>query len=108
MLNLLEVKDWPPSGKCLPHFSPVVAESWACGLQCSLLRDVLWENSSSIVERLREGREPREQLDESIADLNATLSDLLVFSKDIALHIDSCDLNSFLRRRLLRKSVFIE
>ena len=49
------------------------------------------------MERLREGRERAEQLDESIADLNTTLSDLLVFSKDIALHLTSCDLHTFLR-----------
>jgi signal transduction histidine kinase len=67
------------------------------GLQCSLLRDLLLEDTAPAEERLNEGCERTAQLDESIADLNATLSDLLIFSKDVALHLDFCDLDLFLR-----------
>ena len=58
------------------------------GLQSSLLRDILLDDSALAEERLREGRERVEQLDESIADLSTTLSDLLIFSKDVALHLN--------------------
>lgn len=67
------------------------------GLQSSLLRDILLDDSTPAEERLREGRERVEQLDESIADLNTTLSDLLIFSKDVALHLNPCRLSSLLR-----------
>jgi len=50
--------------------------------------EMCYGNSSSIVERLREGRERAEQLDESIADLMLRCL-IACFSKDIALHIDS-------------------
>jgi len=60
------------------------------GLQSSLLRDVLLDDGMIAEERLREGRERVEQLDESIADLSTTLSDLLIFSKDVALHLNPC------------------
>jgi signal transduction histidine kinase len=67
------------------------------GLQSSLLRDVLLDDSAPAEERLREGRERVEQLDESIADLNTTLSDLLIFSKEVALHLNPCLLSPLLR-----------
>jgi signal transduction histidine kinase len=67
------------------------------GLQSSLLRDVLLDDLAPAEERLREGRERVEQLDESIADLNTTLSDLLIFSKDVALHLNPCCLGPLLR-----------
>lgn len=67
------------------------------GLQSSLLRDVLLDDSAPAEERLREGREKVEQLDESIADLNTTLSDLLIFSKDVTLHVNPCLLSSLVR-----------
>ena len=67
------------------------------GLQSSLLRDVLLEDSSPVAVRVSEGRERVEQLDESIADLNTTLSDLLIFSKDVSLHLDPCQLDLFLQ-----------
>lgn len=67
------------------------------GLQSSLLRDVLLEDSSPVSARINEGRERVEQLDESIADLNTTLSDLLIFSKDVSLHLDSCQLTPLLQ-----------
>lgn len=67
------------------------------GLQSSLLRDVLLDDAVSSDERLQEGRERVEQLDVSIADLNATLSDLLIFSKEVSLHRDECCLETLLR-----------
>lgn len=67
------------------------------GLQSSLLRDVLLDDSSPVTARVNEGRERVEQLDESIADLNTTLSDLLIFSKDVSLHLDSCQLHLLLQ-----------
>ena len=70
------------------------------GLQSSLLRDVLLDDAMAMEERLHESRERVEQLDESIADLNTTLSDLLIFSKDVALH-----LNPYLLCPLLREAV---
>ncbi|MGH7966563.1 MAG: ATP-binding protein, partial [Candidatus Binatia bacterium] len=35
-------------------------------------------------------------LDATVADLNTTLSDLLIFSRDFALHLDFCSLESLL------------
>lgn len=67
------------------------------GLQSALLRDVLLDHAAPIEERLREGRERVEQLDESVADLNTTLSDLLIFSKEVALHLNPCLLRSLLQ-----------
>jgi signal transduction histidine kinase len=67
------------------------------GLQSSLLREVLLDDTVPVEERFREGQERVEQLDESIADLSSTLSDLLVFSKDVALHLAPCPLQSLLR-----------
>lgn len=67
------------------------------GLQSALLRDVLLDDMTSSDERLYEGRERVEQLDESIADLNATLSDLLIFSKEVSLHREECHLADLLQ-----------
>lgn len=67
------------------------------GLQSSLLRDVLLDDAVPSQERLLEGRERVEQLDVSIADLNATLSDLLIFSKEVSLHRSECRLETLLR-----------
>ena len=67
------------------------------GLQSALLRDVLLDDAMSPASRLQEGRERVEQLDESIADLNTTLSDLLIFSKDVALHVNPYPLESLVR-----------
>jgi signal transduction histidine kinase len=67
------------------------------GLQSSLLRDVLLDDTTSSHERLQEGRERAEQLDESIADLNTTLSDLLIFSKEVSLHREECRLGALLQ-----------
>lgn len=67
------------------------------GLQSALLRDVLLDQVAPMEERLREGRERVEQLDESVADLNTTLSDLLIFSKEVTLHLNPCLLHSLLQ-----------
>ena len=67
------------------------------GLQSALLRDVLLDDAAPPASRLHDGRERVEQLDESIADLNTTLSDLLIFSKDVALHLSSYPLASLVK-----------
>jgi signal transduction histidine kinase len=67
------------------------------GLQSALLRDVLLDDVASSDEKLHEGRERVEQLDESIADLNATLSDLLIFSKEVSLHREEYPLADLVR-----------
>ena len=56
------------------------------GLQCDLLRDTLDEAQPPTNEMLDEASHRVEQLDVAITDLNTTLSDLLVFSRDFALH----------------------
>ena len=56
------------------------------GLQCDLLRDTLDEAQPPTHEMLDEASHRVEQLDVAITDLNTTLSDLLVFSRDFALH----------------------
>jgi signal transduction histidine kinase len=44
-----------------------------------------------------EARGRIEQLDAAVTDLNKTLSDLLIFSRDFALHVDPCSLDGLLR-----------
>ncbi len=56
------------------------------GLQCDLLRDTLDETQPPTQETLEEASQRVEQLDAAITDLNTTLSDLLVFSRDFAVH----------------------
>jgi signal transduction histidine kinase len=62
------------------------------GLQCDLLREVLQEGvpSASVV---TEAQERVEHLDQTLKDLNQTLSDLLVFSRDFVLHREPCSLD---------------
>ena len=68
------------------------------GLQCHLLHDVLYDDETAPVETLlSEARERLEQLDATITDLNRTLSDLLIFSRDFALHLDRGSLDPLLR-----------
>ena len=57
------------------------------GLQCHLLHDVLGDETAPAVE----------QLDATITDLNTTLADLLIFSRDFALHLDRSSLDPLLR-----------
>ncbi len=57
------------------------------GIQCDVVRELLAEAPSS--EAVSEARERVEQLDFVLRDLNATLSDLLVFSRDFELHLSS-------------------
>jgi signal transduction histidine kinase len=67
------------------------------GLHCDLLRDALFDETAPSATLVTEGRGRIEQLDAAITDLNATLSDLLVFSRDFALHVDPCLLDGLLR-----------
>jgi signal transduction histidine kinase len=60
------------------------------GLQCDLLREGLHEPHLPRDTIVAEARERVEQLDASITDLDATLSDLLVFSREFALHLKCC------------------
>ena len=62
------------------------------GLQCDLLREVLQEGvpPASVV---TEAQERVEHLDQTLKDLNQTLSDLLVFSRDFVLHREPCSLD---------------
>src|SRR5262249_37454109 len=67
------------------------------GLHCDLLRDTLLDETAPSATLVTEGRGRIEQLDAAITDLNATLSDLLIFSRDFALHVDPCSLDALLR-----------
>ena len=81
------------------------------GLQCDLLRDSLDETDRPASDTPAEengadvrgdewrddARRRVEQLDASITDLNATLSDLLVFSREFAVHRESGSLTGLLR-----------
>ncbi len=67
------------------------------GLQCDLLQDCLHDHSLPPPERLEEGDEQAKQLDEAIRDLNTTLSDLLIFSRDVAVHREPHRLADLLR-----------
>lgn len=66
------------------------------GLQCDLLRDLLQDQTVPPTTLLDEARERVGQLDTTVTDLNATLSDLLIFSRDFALHLDFCSVDSLL------------
>jgi signal transduction histidine kinase len=67
------------------------------GLQCDLLREGLHEPHLPHDTIMAEARERVEQLDASMTDLNATLSDLLVFSREFALHLDRCEVETVVR-----------
>jgi signal transduction histidine kinase len=67
------------------------------GLECDLLRDLLHDKTVPAAELLREARGRVEQLDRAIDDLNATLSDLLVFSRDFSLHLHTGNLPMVVR-----------
>ena len=67
------------------------------GLQCDLLRDTLDEASSPTTDTRGEAYERVEQLDAAIMDLNTTLSDLLVFSRDFAVHLERGSLDALLQ-----------
>ena len=70
------------------------------GLQCDLLRDTLDEASSSTADTRGEAYERVDQLDTAITDLNTTLSDLLVFSRDFAVHLERGSLDSLLQEAI--------
>src|SRR5215470_14519577 len=67
------------------------------GLHCDLLRDVLLDETVPPAALVAEARGRIEQLDAAVTDLNKTLSDLLIFSRDFALHVDPCSLDGLLR-----------
>ena len=66
------------------------------GLQCDVLGDSLRDKSIPVAERLSEGQEQSARLDVSIDDLNATLSDLLIFSRDVAVQVEPYSLDMLL------------
>jgi signal transduction histidine kinase len=63
------------------------------GLQCDLLREVLQEEGTAPTSVMTEARGRVEQLDRTLNDLNQTLSDLLIFSRDFVLHREPCSLD---------------
>lgn len=66
------------------------------GLQCDLLRDTLQDQSASPQTLVSEAHSRVDQLDGTIDDLNTTLSDLLIFSRDFVLHLEPCLLGGLL------------
>ncbi len=70
------------------------------GLQCDLLRVTLDEASSPTTDAGDEAHERLEQLDAAITDLNTTLSDLLVFSRDFAVHLERGSLDALLQEAI--------
>jgi signal transduction histidine kinase len=62
------------------------------GLQCDLLREVLQEEVP-LASVVTEAQERVEHLDQTLKDLNQTLLDLLVFSRDFVLHREPCSLD---------------
>lgn len=62
------------------------------GLQCDLLREALQEEEPSPLAVIHEVQERVEQFDSMLNDLNQTLADLLVFSRDFALNLEPCSL----------------
>jgi signal transduction histidine kinase len=67
------------------------------GLQCDLLRDALLDQTAPPAAIVSEAQARMEQLDAAITELNTTLSDLLVFSRDFALHVTQSSLDALLR-----------
>ena len=67
------------------------------GLQCDLLREVLQDHAVPLETLVGEAQEKVEQLDGAINDLNTTLADLLIFSRDFALQFEQCDLRALVR-----------
>ena len=70
------------------------------GLQCDLLRVTLDEASSPTTDAGDEAHERLEQLDAAITDLNTTLSDLLVFSRDFAVHLERGSLDALVQEAI--------
>jgi signal transduction histidine kinase len=63
------------------------------GLQCDLLRESLYDDQVSTTQTVNEAKERVGQIDGAITDLNATLSDLLIFSRDFVLHVEPCSVD---------------
>jgi len=66
------------------------------GLQCDLLRESLSEQVP-IEQLVSEAREHAAQIDGTITELNTTLADLLIFSRDFALHREPCSIEELVR-----------
>jgi len=66
------------------------------GLQCDLLRDTLQSHNRPPEAIVNEAQGGIDQLDKTIDDLNTTLSDLLIFSRDFVLHLEPCLLDELL------------
>lgn len=60
------------------------------GLQCDLLREVLHEEGVPPASVVTEAQGRVDHFDQTLNDLNQTLSDLLVFSRDFVLHREPC------------------
>ena len=67
------------------------------GLQCDVLRESFEDPSLPAEDCFRDVHEQLGQLDAAITDLNTTLSDLLIFSRDFALHREMYSLDLLLR-----------
>ena len=63
------------------------------GLQCDLLREILQEEGVPPASVVTEAQERVEYFDQTLKDLNQTLADLLIFSRDFVLHRESCSLD---------------
>jgi signal transduction histidine kinase len=66
------------------------------GLQCDVLRETLQEEGASPLALLHEVQERVEQFDGTLTDLNQTLADLLVFSRDFVLNLEPCSLDQLI------------
>ena len=67
------------------------------GLQCDLLRESLEDESVPAEQTVAETKERIGQIDSAITDLNMTLSDLLIFSRDFVLRIEPCSVDELIR-----------
>lgn len=67
------------------------------GLQCDLLRESLEDESVPAEQTVSETKERIGQIDSAITDLNTTLSDLLIFSRDFVLRIEPCSVDELIR-----------
>ena len=67
------------------------------GLQCDLLRESLNDDQVLPAQAVNEARERVGQIDGAITDLNTTLSDLLIFSRDFVLHMEPCSIDELIQ-----------
>ncbi len=67
------------------------------GLQCDLLRESLNDDQVLSAQAVNEARERVGQIDGAITELNTTLSDLLIFSRDFVLHVEPCSIDELIQ-----------